>query len=800
MNRDIPRWLPMSLLGGALLVLCHPLLTGEALFWGLPSLQFFPWRQLAFEELGAGRLPAWNPYLGAGAPLLANYQTAVFYPPNWLWLALPDPLAMNLVALAHVLWAGAGMWVFSGALGLSRFGRGMSTLAYGLGGYLIARLGSFPTADAGAWIPWLFWLVQRVLVRRDPRDVGWLGLAVGMQLLAGHAQTAWYTAVGLSLFALWMSLWARRADPARVRLTGLVLAGVGLALGVALAAVQLVPTAELLLESDRSSGLDFDTAANLSYSPFRLVTLFSPNFYGTPADGSYLTEGIYFEDAAYIGFIPMVAALAAIVGWWRKRRRVADFPVFQSVPFWALLGLGALLIATGRYGPVFRPLYEHVPTFDAFREPVRWLILTVFSLAILAGIGVEHWGRGKWVAFWSRLAAAGGAGAVVVALIAQRTLDIESENLDVLTQGFIVLGCWITAAGLFTLVQPQPGQRWLADPGLWRAAVLLFVAVDLAWAADGLNPTVPASFYDPLPENAAELPPGRVYWFADEEYDVTFGRDAERDGDEDATDDTRPAVEGYFDVADYRIAVTRQDELRRSRLPNLTMLDGIPTLSNNEPMLVGYHSRYVDLIERGGPTTTDLLRAAAVTTLVGGAPTGWPGDPLFTASAPGVYVWLVPAAVWPGSDAAIEAALLDPAWDPARAVILAAAGEADPAATDSVSGTVTIEKAAPGDVRLHVTSERAAFLVISQTWYPGWEATIDGESVPLRRANLAFQALAVSEGESDVRLCYKPRGEEARTGISLAALLLIAGLLGMRRLQRVIEKLFGPPPGPPSVE
>ena len=85
-RRDIPRWFPFALLIAALVALFHPLLRGETLFWGLPSLQFYPWRQFAFDELSAGRLPTWNPYLGAGAPLLANYQTAIFYPPNWLYL------------------------------------------------------------------------------------------------------------------------------------------------------------------------------------------------------------------------------------------------------------------------------------------------------------------------------------------------------------------------------------------------------------------------------------------------------------------------------------------------------------------------------------------------------------------------------------------------------------------------------------------------------------------------------------------------------------------------------------------
>ncbi len=101
-RRDMLLWLPLALLVTVLVLLFFPLLRGETLFWGLPTLQFYPWRQFAFEQISEGHLPTWNPYLGAGAPLLANYQTAIFYPPNWLWLLLPDVAAMTTLALLHV--------------------------------------------------------------------------------------------------------------------------------------------------------------------------------------------------------------------------------------------------------------------------------------------------------------------------------------------------------------------------------------------------------------------------------------------------------------------------------------------------------------------------------------------------------------------------------------------------------------------------------------------------------------------------------------------------------------------------
>jgi hypothetical protein len=765
-RRDVPAWLPLALILLVLLVLFHRLVAGETLFWGLPTLQFYPWRQFAFEELRAGHLPTWNPYLGAGAPLLANYQTAVFYPPNWLFLLLPGPQAMSLGAVLHVIWAGVGMWLFTGALGLAPFGRGMSTLSFALSGYLIARLGSFPTTDAAAWIPWIFWLAHRVLTGRRWRDVGWLGLAFGMQLLSGHAQTAWYSSVGVGLYVLWQVLWRRRDR----RLYTLALASVGMLLGLAVAAVQLIPTAEYLRESQRSGGLDYDTLTNLSYHPARLITWLSPNFYGTPADGSYITKGIYFEDTAYIGFIPFISAIAAIAGWVRKRKHLSEHPTFLTVPFWAMLAPVALVVAMGKYNPGFRFLYDHVPTFDAFREPVRWLILTTFSLSVLAGIGTQHWGRGRWVVFWSRLAAAGGGGMAVMALGFLRYSDSVSKNLEVLSRGMVVLGCWIAVAALFTLTQPiDPSPSSLR---VWRTAVLVFVATDLAWMADGLNPTVPAEFFD---RQDVSQPVGRIYWYDEYRQDLTFG----------SAPDAPVHVDGYFDLADYRQAKENWQAVRASLLPNINMLDRVPSLNNNDPLLPSYHSGYVDLIEQLGEQAGALLEAAGVSQAYGKQPAGWQGENPYSSPEAPTLVRLVPQADWYGTDAAIREALRDPAWNPAQTVILAGEPAAASGAPNMTNGQVAVLESGPTTLRYRVTTDGATYLVIAQTWYPGWTATVNGKSAPLYRANLAFQAVIVPPGQSDVTLSYHLNRWRLSVGCTAPGLLAVLGLVLSGKVQRV---------------
>ncbi|MBZ0301564.1 MAG: YfhO family protein, partial [Anaerolineae bacterium] len=553
-------------------VVFHRLLLGEVFFWGLPSLQFYPWREFAFDMLRSGQLPLWNPYNGAGAPLIANYQSALFYPLSWLGLLLPLAWAMSVTVVLHLFIAAWGMWVFTGRLGLPGLGRGVSALAFGLTSYLVARLGTYPTVTAAAWLPWILWAALGVLTEKRLRHVGWLALLTGLQLLAGHAQTAWYSLLLVGVFALFWVVRQRSRD-GWLRL-GMVTAG--MLLGVGIAAAQLLPTMELLRTSQRSAGVDFDFAMNFSYGPARALNWVSPNVFGNPGDGTYLTEGAFFEDAVYIGLLPLISALAAIVGWIMRRFRKSldPLPAGWTIPFWMGIGGVAFVLALGKYTPVFPFLFEHVPTFDLFQAPVRWHLWTVFALSVLAGIGTRSWGRGHWLFFGTRLAVAGGIGAALLAWFAALVLlsaldDAEAAlALDVLRRAVVLTGLLGAGAGILTLLQPDPQHRRYPS---WALGVLVFVAVDLGWAGQGLNPTVPAAFYDR--SAAPESGEGRAYWPEEAERAVEF--------------DT------YLPFDDYRVAVENWPAFRQSQLPNLNLLDRWPLLNNFDPLRVGPFARYI---------------------------------------------------------------------------------------------------------------------------------------------------------------------------------------------------------------
>ncbi|MCA9903604.1 MAG: hypothetical protein KC547_07090, partial [Anaerolineae bacterium] len=461
--------IPLLILAIALLIAFYRLILGEVFVWGLPTLQFYPWRLYALDLLGSGQLPLWNPYNGAGAPLLANYQSALLYPPNWLSFFLATPWTMSVTAVIHLFIAGWGMWAFTGRLGYGTLGRGLSALGFGMTSYLVARLGTFPIISAAAWLPWLMWAAHGLVKDRRRSDAAWLAAFTALLLLAGHAQTAWYSLLLTAIYVLWQTLSVRP-----IRWQSLLMFGGALVLGAGIAGVQLAATGELLLQSHRSGGVDFDIAMNFSYSPLKAFNFIAPNLIGNPGEGSYLANDVFFEDAVYIGLIPLVSAVAAIIGWIRGQRARTYPAPLAAVPFWLVIVAFAFILALGRNTPIFPFLYEHVPTFSLFQAPVRWHLWTVFGLCMLAGAGGSTWGGARRAKRWAgRLTAAS-----IAALIAGSLSPVAMEaghNVEIVTllRGLFSVGLIGTAAGMLSLIQPDPSHTRYSR---WSLAILMLVA------------------------------------------------------------------------------------------------------------------------------------------------------------------------------------------------------------------------------------------------------------------------------------------------------------------------------------
>ncbi len=718
--------LPMILVILGPLILFGPmLLRGEALFWGTPLLQFVPWRESAFQTLSQGYLPLWNPQLGMGAPLLANYQSALIYPPTYLLMITGTAWGHGLLVALHLMWAGIGMVVLTRHLGLGLFGQSVSALAYSLSGYLVARGGFLSINATAAWLPWILFTVDRLVhsletdgPRRDTlKATLWFSVALALQWMAGHAQTAWYTFVLAFTWACWRTILSRGWNGLK-RLSAHLIGAVVIAFG--LSAVQLLPTVEYLLNSHRVSYLDPEFAMTYSFWPWRLLDLLVPGLFGNPAHGNYWGYGNYWEDAIYIGALPLILALIAI---WRGLRG-KDQP--SLVRFLMSLALITFFFALGKNTPLFPLLFRYVPTFDLFQAPTRWNLILIFVLALLAGIGAENLraptGRAL---YWTRLGTVGAAVVGFAAWIGSQLIEgVEPSFI----RAFTLSGFWLFVTGVIILKVPE-GFSWR-----WVAIVGLVVLADLAYAGSGLNPSVPLSVFrgdSALKDIVADE--HRVYMPSDVEYQLKFTQTHRFDT--------------FNSDMDWR-------NVRDIGLPNTPMLDGIDSANNFDPILPSRFVQWTEMIEESPPDhRLNLLALMDV---------GWlavldEGSDLgvrYEAVPDAERIRLIPEPLVVSSAAEALSILSKPDFDPMRIVVLE--DETLPSLPTGGGGEVFLtETSDPSLVSLRVETIQGSWLLLSDTWYPGWCVELDGAETTLYKADYLFRAVWVPSGRHNIEFRYR---------------------------------------------
>ncbi len=355
----------------ALSTIYRRLLAGQVLAGGDLFTYFFPYWSVAARAVQEGRLPLWNAYLFAGAPLLANSQVGAFYPPNLLlwWLSGPGlegaALTLHISILLHLALAGINSYLLARALGINRPGALLVGLIYAGSGYLGVQVEHLNQLQGLAWLP------LTLLPWQNKRPHAVSILALGLILLAGHTQTAFITAVGITGYQLctaWFQLTpAERRRPRNwiTRLPALAL----FALAGLMAAVQLLPTAELARFSIRAGGLPWREAVSFSVAPWSLHRSLLP---------PYLFEPLLPEGVAYLGLIGL-----ALAGWTIYRAVRSRDP--RLLPLVFLAGLG-LFLALGGYNPFYLLLARlGVPGIVQFRAPARFLALYVLAGSLLAG-------------------------------------------------------------------------------------------------------------------------------------------------------------------------------------------------------------------------------------------------------------------------------------------------------------------------------------------------------------------------------------------------------------------------------
>ena len=333
-----------------------------------------PLRVAAANIFLSGHLPLWNPYIFSGMPLHASAQGGLLFPLNWLYLLWSAPFATNVMVIATYSLAGVGAFLCARRAGATVAGALVTGVCWQWSGFLINQISHINVVHTAVILPWVIWALDGYANNAAPRRGVLLAAIVAVQVFAGHQQTFAYSLLVTVAYALTMSVWSREKRKAYLRSLIFVAAG------VFLAAVQILPTFELLRNSYRAEA-HYDFFTSFSMEPRFIWTVVAPYLMGG-GDGNlfrahYIGPGFYSEYVVYIGVLGFMLVLLAV---WRCRD--------VRTRFWAVVALVGLVLAFGRYAPfgLYRALY-YVPVLNLFRVHARHLMEVNFAVAMLAGLG-----------------------------------------------------------------------------------------------------------------------------------------------------------------------------------------------------------------------------------------------------------------------------------------------------------------------------------------------------------------------------------------------------------------------------
>ncbi len=756
-----------ALFGGAV-ILSHPV------FLDLTH-QVFAYRRYGFGLLREGIVPLWNPYNFCGAPFLANWHSAIFYPLNAIFLLLPVHTALNWSIAFHFFLAGALTYAFVRLVGGGRAGALLSAVVFVLSGPYILQLFPGHIFNPLPWLP-LALICGEMAVRR--RRAVWCllaGVVLGVQILAGHPQYMAYCAGAQALYILFRAASECRGEGAARPLIGAA-AGIALmvATGAALSAVQLLPGLEFAAESGRAGLAGPAAVRDNSLPPENLALLAVPGLFGDMQGVRYWGRWLYWETCIYVGVLPI---LLAILGAVRGRSPVSRF--------FAGLALLTLVLAFGAYSPLFGFLYARVPGFSIFRAQAKFAVLAAFSIAVLAGFGLRrlldgaHPARGSRRA-WATAACLLGAGLAFLCAAAAATGGAESPLWGRLVE-------YRNARGFEGTPPIHPSDTALravayrtALRGGLAAAGLLLVSGGIFFAAGRARPALLAAAV--LCVSLGDLWRFGAPYIVASPLEVCFW--------------PRGLAEflrldrSAFRVAAPNIGVPGAMQNIHERI---SAIDGYETLN------IRRYKEYVDASQGGRPGPArlrdrkDRADAPGAQPQVRAPPRG--------RSAPG-------PAVWPGlrrrahrrprherpPAACVRRAPRAP--DPrsrrfargAEGARRGGPGRGDPPRRPGRSprrsrarrtpGRAGVVAEGPNEVRIEAALDRPGFLVVHDVYYPGWRAYLNGLEVPILRANHAFRAVHLGKGRHEVRFVYAPRSFAVGWRVSaVSALLVTAALL-----------------------
>ncbi len=731
------------------------------------GIYFIPPRFLWVKQAFSLSLPVWNPHNYSGIPLLATLQPGVLYPPHVLYLIAPFPAAFDCLIMAHYLFSGLTTYLLLRHFDASREAGFAGAATFMLSGYLLSVV-SLPThLLAVSWLPLVMLSFLKYLGTARIHHVVSCGLFLCMEFLAGAPEIVIVTVLVLILTALCVS------SPGKIplfrRLTALGLLGV---IFVLLSAVQLVPFLELKSLSIRQGGLSVREAALWSFGFRDFIQFFVDDAFGAFRNLDRYWQNQAWLKTVYMGIIPFVLSLFYFLS--RDKRR----------PLLLAFMLLSCALALGGNIPLFRYLHQ-VPPFDAVRYPVKFISLFVLVLSVTAGLGLDRLKAGietgdrtttiavRVLFFFGFFLALIWGFVSIFHGQAYRILDVWGfkpisynaieDNLHNLRR-FLFFSFLCCSLLLITL---RTGRTRLLY------GLICLVVMDQFLANFGYYQTTPWRAYASPPAFAEDLsrgtPPDRYYLTAEadkEFYGFPYNRAA--------VAPAYAAVFGLYTIGGSEVMKVAHQDAYCDLIKSSSSIEGAGRL------FAAAGVRYVISLRKTGDARFRLIRSiSAETVRVANRKDRFQ---LYLYEYKGYQgrIFLAGRGRFLPSDGEIAKALGNKEGDLQKELILYGR---KPGVVEygPVKGRAWLVSYGPNRIEARYDADRDSLLYLSDTYYPGWRAYVDGKETPIYRANLAFRALDVPKGRHDVVFAYTPRCLYLGLLFTLAGIALCVVLLAADR-------------------
>jgi len=718
-------WLLAALLG----IRFWPVLFGDqALFYRDYGFLGYPFVYFHHESFWQGELPFWNPYVNCGAPFLAQWNTLTLYPLSLIYLLFPLPGSLAWFCVAHLFLAGLGMFFLARRWFGNHFAAALAGVGFAFGGVTISSV-IYPNYLATlGWLPWVVLLTERAW-REGGKLIALAALAGALQMLTGAPEILLLT--WLLLLAMMLGQWLPRPAGDARKLPLRFVAVVALVAG--LTAAQMLPFFDLLVHSQRHQNY---AGGFWSVPAWGWANLFAPLFHAarTP-QGTFVQPGQAFFASYYPGVALLGAALLALCHL-RQRR------------LWLLAtaALGGFMLAQGSNNFLYDALRMIAAPLGFVRYPAKFIVLTAFVIPLLAAAGIawlqnlpSDQQRRRNIVILAVSLSTTLLGLTAWFMFSPLPTDVPPEFLKNNAGRLLFASLLLATIHLYTCGQKP---RWIAA----LAPVVLWL--DLSTQMPMHLPTIPNWAFTPglAQDQKLKLTP------------------APRLGE--ARVMISPAAEARLHKMMVPDLLQDFIGMRLALWNNLNLLDGLPKVNGASTLQIREQFEVEQMLYASGTNTleglSDFLGVSHIT--APGEVVSWnkrdAARPWITGGQPPFFL----------DEAAIIRLLQSTNFNPATMVCLPpAANELRPTIH---SATVDISETRFANQRVEFTVAAAApaMIVVAQTFFHPWQATVDGQPAPVLRANHAFQALPVTTGKHRVVLNYVDKRFQMGAGISLATL------------------------------